>query len=375
MINRKKFYYFAQYLGPLLPFSVALLVFATNNGQWFWATVIIFYFGSALLDLLFGRDTVNHGDEFEQSLKNDSFYTQIQFVLMPLYFVSFAFITYVVATIELSLWSLLAAVIGVGAMFAGVFCVGHELGHRRGRYERFGARYLVSLFAYGHFHIEHNRGHHVHVSTPEDAASARMGENVYQFMLREVPATFKRAIALETKRLDRAGLPFWSLKNEILQGYAITLLLHGVLVLFLGFKIVPFLLLCIFAGYFQLTMANYLEHYGLLRAKSESGRYEKCQPHHSWNSNHLFTNVLTLQLQRHSDHHANAARPYQILRDYENVPQLPAGYPFMQFLSVFPPLWRTVMDRELLKFVNYDMTRVNVCPKKRETLFARYHSG
>ncbi|MEM8593244.1 MAG: alkane 1-monooxygenase [Pseudomonadota bacterium] len=372
--NKKKFYYVCQYLGIILPSTFAYLVWTTGNGDWFLGVPIIFYFGIAIFDLIFGVDLVNPTVDDEEQLKNDSFYDNVLMSLVPLYVLTYCFIAYVVATVSLSAAQFAYAVIGVGAMFSGVFVVTHELGHRtKHSLQSFFSRIVIALFGYGHFHVEHNRGHHVHVSTPEDAASARMGENVYQFMLREIPSTIMRAFQLESTRLERLGLGFWSVKNEILQSYAMTLALYAGLTVVLGASIIPFLLLSIFIGYFQLSMANYFEHYGLLREKLENGRYAKCEPEHSWNSHHTFSNALTLQLQRHSDHHANATRPYQILRDYDDAPQLPAGYPFLEFVCVFPPLWRRLMDRRLLSYVGYDMNKVNVCPKKRDALFEKYH--
>lgn len=374
MSQTKRYLYFVQYLGPALPASAAVAVLATGNGNWFWVMTALFYFGTPLIDRAVGSDHRNYALDSEHELRSDRFYTGLLFGLLPLYLATMATIAYTVSTVAMSWHQYLAATISIGAMYAGVFCVGHELGHRTGkRWEMLGARFAVALYGYGHFHVEHNRGHHIHVATPEDAASARMGENVYQFMAREIPHTFGRAVVLERERLAKRGDSFFSFNNQMLQSYAMTVAIYAGITMWLGASIVPFLMACIVAGYFQLTMANYLEHYGLLRAKQANGRYEKCQPHHSWNSNHLFTNVMTLQLQRHSDHHFSASRPYQILRDFDNVPQLPAGYPFMQFLTVIPPLWRRVMDERLVSFVGYDMDRVNVAPAKREQLYARWH--
>ncbi len=374
MSNRKKYYYFIHYIGPVIPAVTALTVLINDNSNYFWLFAGLFYFLSAILDLIMGKDHVNHDSSDEKELKSDSFYTNLALVTLPLYFLTTTLMFYTVSVVDMSWHTYLAAAIGMGAMFAGVFCVAHELGHRtKDKLEFFGAQFGLALFGYGHFHVEHNKGHHVHVSTPEDPASSRMGENIYQFALREIPMAFERAMKIESERLKNMNKSFWSFENQILRSYAMTVGLYIFWLALFGIEMLPFLLVASFAGYFQLTMANYLEHYGLLRQKLSDGRYERCQPHHSWNSNYLFTNMMTLQLQRHSDHHASPTRKYQILRDYENVPQLPAGYPFMQFLTIFPPLWRFVMDRRLLEFVNYDLDKVNICPKKREKLYARYH--
>ena len=306
--ERKKYYYLANFVGPFLPLWTAWHVYQTGNGLTFWLMLIVFYFGVALIDLIIGKDTINPNSEEEETLKSSRFYNALLLGVIPFYWAAFAATTYVCLTVDLPWYHIAAALIGLGAMFAGVFCVSHELGHRTSWPMRWGAKISIAMFAYCHFHIEHNRGHHVHVSTPEDPASARMGESVYQFSVRELPGTFKRAITLESQRLQRLGLGFWHWKNDILQTAAVTLIMHGLMVWAFGLMAIPFLLAACAMGYFQLTMANYLEHYGLLRQKKDNGRYERCEPRHSWNCNNKFSNYMTLQLQRHSDHHANATR-------------------------------------------------------------------
>lgn len=368
----KKYFFFANLLGPFLPLLAAYWVHSSGNGSWFWLTVVTFYFGIAVFDWLLGQDSINPNSEQEEQLKKSRFYSTILLAAVPLYWLAFAVTSYVALTNDLPWYDILGALIGLGAMFAGVFCVSHELGHRTHPLLRWGAKASIAMFGYCHFHIEHNRGHHVHVSTPEDPASARMGESIYQFAVRELPGTFKRAIILETTRLERLGLGFWHWKNDILQTACITLVMHGLFIYWVGIQALPFLLAACAMGYLQLTMANYLEHYGLLRQKRDNGRYERCEPRHSWNCNNKFSNFITFQLQRHSDHHANATREYQILRDYQQVPLLPAGYPLMMFICVIPPLWRAVMDKRLLDFVDGDFNQINLAPHAAKKLKNKY---
>ncbi|MEQ9738165.1 MAG: fatty acid desaturase, partial [Algiphilus sp.] len=121
-----------------------------------------------------------------------------------------------------------------------------------------------------------------------------------------------------------------------------------------------------------LTMANYVEHYGLLRQKQDDGRYERCRPEHSWNTNHTMSNLVLFHLQRHSDHHAYPTRSYQSLRHFEDLPTLPSGYPGMFTLAMFPPLWRAVMDPRVLELYDQDIHRVNLDPKQRDSILRRY---
>jgi alkane 1-monooxygenase len=186
-----------------------------------------------------------------------------------------------------------------------------------------------------------------------------MGESIYRFALREIPGGVVRAWSLERRRLERRGSGAWSWRNHILQSYAVSVVLYGALLWTFGLAVLPFLLIQLAWSWWQLTSANYVEHYGLLRRKLPDGRYERCQPQHSWNANHLASNLVLFHLERHSDHHAHAARRYQSLRHYEDVPQLPSGYFGMFLLAYVPPLWFRVMDPRVLALVDGDLDRVN----------------
>jgi alkane 1-monooxygenase len=115
-------------------------------------------------------------------------------------------------------------------------------------------------------------------------------------------------------------------------------------------------------GWWQLTSANFIEHYGLLRKKGPDGRYERCRPEHSWNANDIFSNLILFHLQRHSDHHATPVRSYQCLRNFDNLPTLPAGYPGMFFASYIPPLWRWIMDKRVIAWAGDDWSKINLDP-------------
>jgi len=192
-----------------------------------------------------------------------------------------------------------------------------------------------------------------------------MGESIYAFACRELPGAWRRAWALETQRLG--GSP-WQWRNEVLQPLALTVVLWTALAVWLGPRILAFMVVMSLWANFQLTLANYIEHYGLLRRVGENGKPEACRPHHSWNSNHMVTNWMLFHLQRHSDHHAHAARRYQSLRHFDGVPTLPNGYFGMFLLAYFPPLFFRVMDPRLLAAVGHDPEKINFQPSKRERL-------
>jgi alkane 1-monooxygenase len=201
-----------------------------------------------------------------------------------------------------------------------------------------------------------------------------MGESIYKFARREIPGAFRRAWAIEKDRLERREKSVWSTDNQILQSMSLSVLLQAGLLIAFGWKMIPFLVLHNVFAWWQLTSANYVEHYGLLRLKDANGRYERCQPHHSWNSNHLVSNLVLFHLERHSDHHAHPLRRYQSLRHFDNLPTLPSGYFGSYLLAWVPWLWYRVMDPKLLALphVDGDLDRINLDPDRREALTRRY---
>jgi alkane 1-monooxygenase len=248
----------------------------------------------------------------------------------------------------------------------------HELGHKKEHLERWFARVALAPSGYGHFFIEHNRGHHVRVATPEDPASSRLGESFWAFWPRTVGGSVRNSWRLERTRLRRMDKRVFSLRNDVLSAWAMTLVLWAVVLGVFGIGVLPYLLIQAVFAFSLLEAVNYLEHYGLLRQRNANGRYERCAPVHSWNSDHVVTNLFLYHLQRHSDHHANPTRRYQTLRSMAGSPNLPSGYASMISLTYFPPLWRRVMDHRVLEHYDGDITRVNVQPRLREKLLARY---
>jgi len=279
-----------------------------------------------------------------------------------------------VGTQNLSVLGFLAITVATG--FADGFAINtaHELGHKRTRLESWLARIALAVPAYGHFCIEHNRGHHRDVATPEDPASSRMGENIYQFSLREIPGAFRRAWKIEQQRLARKNVSLWGHHNEIIQSYLLSLVMQASLVYAFGWIMLPFLVIHNVLSWWVLTSANYIEHYGLLREKQEDGKYERCQPHHSWNANHKYSNLLLFHLQRHSDHHANPTRRYQSLRHFESLPGLISGYYGMYIVAYFPALWFNIMDKRLLALphIQGNLGKVNVAPGRYAAIEAKY---
>jgi alkane 1-monooxygenase len=359
-VDDKRYLWLLSVLFPLIPL-IGIGLMTWNGREWMlWIPLLSAYVLIPLLDYLFPNDRNNPPEQVVPQLEADIYYRLLNHLTVPLHFVVLIVGAWFVVHHDLS-----SLTVGVSSGFG--INTGHELGHKKSKLDRLAARLVLAVPFYGHFTMEHNAGHHAQVATPEDSASARFGESIYRFFLREAPGGLRRAWRLEKKRLQRRGYGCLNWRNEILQSYALSLLLYGVLLLVFGAVIVPYLLIQAAYGWWQLTSANYIEHYGLLRRKLPDGRYERCQPHHSWNANHTASNLVTFHLERHSDHHAFAARHYQSLRHFDDVPQLPSGYFGMFLLSYVPFLWRRVMDPRVLALVDGDMSRVNVDPKYFES--------
>lgn len=371
----KKYWYLITFLVPTLTVASALMALQSGSGQWFWLITLIFYVVVPVVDFIMGSDSFNPDAEQEKQLATDSrYYTGVLYAATAGQWLGLFVMTYAVTQGDWSLFNILGAIVSVGCMHAIGLTMSHELGHKlNDKQQVLAAKICSAVSGYAHFNIEHNKGHHKDVSTPEDPASSRMGESLYKFALRELPGAAQRGWTLEAERLQRQKRSIFSTHNELLHVVAITAIGYGVMIALCGWIALPFLLITAALGWFQLTLANYIEHYGLLREKKADGRYERCQPHHSWNSNYKASNLLTLHLQRHSDHHAHPTRAYQFLRDYKDAPQLPHGYPAMMAMAMIPPAWKAIMDPRVVQWAKGDMNKVNLDPAQREALFAQYH--
>jgi alkane 1-monooxygenase len=372
--DRKRYLWMSSLFMPLFPLLGIALYFVYGS-QWLLAVPLLFsYVFIPVLDYAFGSDENNPPEEIVPQLEQDTYYRLLTWFTVPMHFIVLIAVAWFVGTQSLTWWSILVLAFTAGSYSGLGINTAHELGHKKPEFERWLAKIVLAVPAYGHFCIEHNRGHHRDVATPEDPASARMGESIYKFALREIPGAFRRGWAVEKERLARLGRSEWSVHNDILQSYAISAVLQGGLILAFGWVMIPFLAIHNFWAWYQLTSANYIEHYGLLRQKEANGRYERCQPHHSWNANYIFSNILLFHLERHSDHHANPTRRYQSLRNFDGIPELPNGYYGMYLLAYVPWLWYRVMDKRVLALphIRGDLDKVNIDPARREAVLAKY---
>ncbi len=231
--------------------------------------------------------------------------------------------------------------------------VAHELIHRKSKFEQFLGKVLLLSVFYLHFFIEHIRGHHKKVGTDEDPASAKFGESFYHFLLRTVVYSYISAWKLEGDRLRKKNINPISFSNQMIIFTLNSLVYLGLIFFIFGGKATLFYLLTSVFAFSLLEAVNYIEHYGLRRNVNSEGRLERVEYYHSWNSNFPLSRWILFELTRHSDHHLNASKKYQVLNSIENSPEHPTGYPGMIFLALVPPLWKRIMDKRVFEVMNY----------------------
>ena len=362
-------------LVPTLPFT-ALAAWRAGAGSWAWWLTPFIVFGLIpLVDLLVGDNRDNPPEEAVPRLQQDGYYRWLTYLYLPVQYAALALGCWVFVHGDLSLIGVAGLVATVGVVNGIAINTAHELGHKRERVERWLSKVALAPTGYGHFYVEHNRGHHVRVATPADPATSRLGESFWAFWPRTVTGSLRSAWRLETDRFRLRRRTPWTWRNDLLSGWAMTLVLFATLTVLFGPGVLPFLIPQAVFGFTLLEVVNYLEHYGLARQLTAGGRYEKVDPRHSWNSDRTVTNIFLFQLQRHSDHHANPLRRYQALRSFDVSPQLPAGYASMVVTALVPPLWRRVMDPRVLAHYDGDLSLANVHPPARARRAARYGRG
>lgn len=224
--------------------------------------------------------------------------------------------------------------------------VAHELGHRKSSFEVILTRLLLLPCLYMHFTQEHNRGHHKHVATNKDPATAKKGQMLYHFWVTSVYGQYVNAWKIQIHDLRKKSAHFLSFKNNLLLFHFYQFIYLLIIYIVFGFYAFLCGLIAGVISFLFLETINYIEHYGLVR-KTINGKYEKVQNTHSWNSDHIMGRIVLYELTRHSDHHYRASKKYQVLESQSNSPRLPYGYPASMLMALFPPLWYTVMHRRL----------------------------
>ena len=331
---------------------VATLISITSEGFFTYTTLLYAFVIIPVLETIFKE--VESKEEYTksevQNKLSNTFFDILLYLNIPFVFALLALGLYNLNQLELDLFETVGMVLSLGILLAtNAINVGHELGHRKSLMERCLSKLLYLPCLYMHFYIEHNFGHHNNVATPKDPATAKFNQTVYSFWFTSVIGQYFSAWRLQLQLLKIKNLGFLSIKNDMLYYTIFELAYLLVIYSFFGFYGLFLAVIIGVLSFLFLETINYIEHYGLLREKLPSGRYERVQSHHSWNSNHFIGRIVLYELTRHSDHHFKASKKYQILENKRESPQLPYGYPTSILLALVPWLWFSLVNPLLNK--------------------------
>ena len=330
----------------LMSYSIAFFAFIgiSLGGFYNYLAVIFTFIFIPTLEIIVKKSDEKYTDEEKKNRNLDPFFDLLLYLNIPIVFGVFFF-----SIEKLSLTSSVYDIVGIILSSSIVMAtnginVGHELGHRKSIIARTCSKLLYLPCQYMHFYIEHNFGHHINVATPEDPATAKYKQTVYSFWITSVIKTYLSAWEIQLKLLKVSKRSFFSIKNDMVF-YTFFQVMFLVFIYYnFGLYLTLLSILMSVVSFLFLETINYVEHYGLLRKKEPSGRYERVKPHHSWNSNHTIGRIVLYELTRHSDHHFKASKKYQVLESLDECPHLPHGYPTSILLSLIPPLWFSIMN-------------------------------
>jgi alkane 1-monooxygenase len=336
-----------KYLSPLIIYIASFRAF-TVTGWEIWIPLVYAWIIIPVLELFIPANSGNMTAAEEELAKNDRTYDFFLYIVVLLQYAALARFLYAMAHDDMS-WLDIIGRVWVMGMLCGVFGinVGHELGHRVNRFEQTLAKMLLLTSQYMHFYVEHNKGHHKRVATPEDPSSARRNEWIYAFYFRTIIFSYISAWHIAANDCRKKNKPVFSFYNEMIVYSMVQIAFVAVIFFVFGWLVSLYYLAAAAIGIILLETVNYIEHYGLQRKQLPDGRYERAMPIHSWNSDHVVGRLMLFELSRHSDHHYLASRKYQVLRHHDDSPQMPTGYPGMMILSLVPPLWFFVMNKRI----------------------------
>lgn len=339
----KDFKYLAAFSIPVVAFVG--IYFKENLS--FLTPVFAFVF-LPFLEIILPVDAYNLNSEEVQTKLKKRIFDWLLYLNLPIVYGLLGFALFEITTTSVSTYEFIGMILSTGIVL-GVngINVAHELGHRQASKERLLGKALLLPSLYMHFYIEHNFGHHLHAATPEDPATARYNQSVYSFWFTSITRQYVNAWKIQKKLLLNNNLSLFSIRNDMFWYIILQLAYLLVVLLLFGNSGLFFAFCCGIVGFLLLETVNYIEHYGLLRLKTDSGRYERVKEMHSWNSNHVIGRIVLYELTRHSDHHYKSSKKYQILNCHDESPQMPFGYPTSMVISLIPPLWFKIMNKRV----------------------------
>ena len=318
------------------------------QGVWSYAALVYAFGIIPLAELMLPTNEENYNDDEISSRLKNKLFDSFLYLNIPIVYGSIGYVLYLITTNTLATYEIIGMTLSLGIILgANGINVAHELGHREKLFEKILGKLLLIPSHYTHFYIEHNHGHHLHVSTPNDPSTAKYNQDLYSFWWQTITGTYRKAWQIQLKLNQVEKRKIFAIDSDMFWFSIIQIVYLGTGFVFFG---TLGLLVLIFAGIVGLLLLetiNYIEHYGLRRNQLASGRYERVSEKHSWNSNHVLGRIVLYELTRHSDHHYKSQKKYQILEYHDVSPQLPYGYPTSMVLSFFPPLWFSIMNKRV----------------------------
>ena len=339
----------------LMSYSIALMAFIgiSLGGFYNYLAVVFTFIFIPILEIIVKKSDEEYTKEEKKNRLLDPFFDLLLYLNIPIVFGIFFFSLDKLAYTS-SVFDIIGIILSASIVMAtNGINVGHELGHRKSIIARTCSKLLYLPCQYMHFYIEHNFGHHINVATPEDPATARYKQTLYSFWITSVVRTYVSAWEIQLKLLKVSKRNFFSIKNDMVFYTFFQIAFLAFVYYNFGLYLTLLSILMSIISFLFLETINYVEHYGLLRKKEPSGRYERVKPHHSWNSNHTIGRIVLYELTRHSDHHFKSSKKYQVLESLENCPHLPYGYPTSILLSLIPPIWFTIMNPLVRNHMGY----------------------
>lgn len=328
-----------KYLWSLLP---GLLTIAGNLSGGWWV-VSNFAFSLVLLAIVEHFFSEDRDNSYEESSFIPNFVLVAHVVVQS---VAIASLVYGISSGAVTGGFIIGAALSTGVHSGtSAIVVSHELIHRKSPVWQFLGKYLLFTAGNCYFFVEHLRVHHKWVATSHDPATARRGESLYLFFVRSFAGQFAGAWRLEKERLKKEGSGVFHFSNYVLINLLMQFVFLSVCFLLGGIPLVVAVLLQYLLANFLLEYTNYIEHYGLTRADNE-----RATEIHSWQTDKVISRFILIDLSRHADHHYYAAKPYHTLKSYPNSPILPFGYATAIYFALLPPLWFTVMNRQIDRF-------------------------
>ncbi|MFK7748906.1 MAG: alkane 1-monooxygenase [Kordia sp.] len=335
--------YLAAFSTPLVAVLALYL-----RGYYTFLTPIYAFGMIPIMELIFSQNTKNLSEEEVEKKSANHLFNWMLYLNIPIVFGLLIFTLWNVSTGMYATYELIGLIFSTGIVLgSNGINVAHELGHRKTQYEQMMAKLLLLPSMYMHFFVEHNFGHHLHAATKEDPATARYNQVVYSFWCTSTIRQYIKAWKIQRNLRQRGKFSFFSFKNNMFWFSLLQISYLAIVFYFLGTLTFVFATVSAVVSFLLLETINYIEHYGLLRKKLASGRYERLREIHSWNSNHTIGRIVLYELTRHSDHHYKASKKYQLLDCHEKSPQMPFGYPTSMVLALIPPLWFKVMNKRI----------------------------